>query len=202
MGRASSGIVASTLDYYVDVARSATSVASRREAPKAQPIWRAAVGQFASPGDVPSCCPVCVVTYMLLRRCAGIVIPTPGTSETTSPVAGGSMARDIAARLDGRISEFTLPNGLHFVVMERHVAPIVACHTYANVGAWNEEEGQTGTRVCACVYMYCMCSIYMGEWVGPCAHVSGYYLRRLLTLRMYTVYTYTMYTACLCLRVS
>lgn len=55
------------------------------------------------------------------------------------------MAEDLEKRLESRISEFTLAsNGMHFIVMERHNAPIVACNTYANVGAFDEEDGRTG----------------------------------------------------------
>lgn len=46
--------------------------------------------------------------------------------------------------LEARIQEFTLSNGLHFIVLERHIAPIVSCHTYADVGAFDEVDGQTG----------------------------------------------------------
>ena len=34
-----------------------------------------------------------------------------------------------------RVTEFTLPNGLHFVLLERHDAPVVSFHTYVNVGS-------------------------------------------------------------------
>lgn len=47
-------------------------------------------------------------------------------------------------KLQNRVSEFTLPNGLHFIVLERHNAPVLSCHTYANVGAFDEEDGRTG----------------------------------------------------------
>ena len=53
-------------------------------------------------------------------------------------------AMELERRLEERISEFELPNGLHFIVMERHNAPIVSVHTYANVGAFDERDGQTG----------------------------------------------------------
>lgn len=42
------------------------------------------------------------------------------------------------------MTEFTLSNGLHFIVLPRGNAPVVSCHTYANVGAWNEAPGATG----------------------------------------------------------
>ncbi len=51
---------------------------------------------------------------------------------------------DLESRLEGTISEFTLANGMHFVVKQRHNAPVVACHTYANVGAFDDEDGNTG----------------------------------------------------------
>lgn len=51
---------------------------------------------------------------------------------------------DLAAKLTARIQEFTLSNGLHFIVLERHIAPVVSCHTYADVGAFDEVDGQTG----------------------------------------------------------
>lgn len=59
----------------------------------------------------------------------------------------------LAARADDgsswtdRVSEFTLGNGLHFIVLERHNAPVVSCSTYANVGAFDEETGKTGEPV-------------------------------------------------------
>lgn len=42
------------------------------------------------------------------------------------------------------LTEFTLPNGLHFIVLERHEAPVVSFHTFANVGSANEVIGITG----------------------------------------------------------
>ena len=60
---------------------------------------------------------------------------------TTGRHADGA---DSWRKLEDRVSEFTLPNGLHFIVLERHTAPVLACHTYANVGAFDEEDGKTG----------------------------------------------------------
>ena len=58
--------------------------------------------------------------------------------------AGPLGVEELSAALEARVQEFTLPNGLHFLVLERHSAPIVACHTYADVGAFDEADGQTG----------------------------------------------------------
>lgn len=43
-----------------------------------------------------------------------------------------------------RVTEFTLDNGLHFVVVERHEAPVVSFVTWADVGGVNAVTGQTG----------------------------------------------------------
>lgn len=55
---------------------------------------------------------------------------------------------DFYDQLQKRVSEFTLENGLHFIVLERHVAPVVSCHIYADVGAFDEPNGQTGDDPC------------------------------------------------------
>lgn len=43
-----------------------------------------------------------------------------------------------------KVSEFTLDNGMKFIVLERHQAPVVSFMLYADVGAVNEAEGETG----------------------------------------------------------
>lgn len=42
------------------------------------------------------------------------------------------------------VTEFTLPNGLHFIVVERHEAPVVSFHTYVNAGSVDDPSGATG----------------------------------------------------------
>jgi predicted Zn-dependent peptidase len=46
--------------------------------------------------------------------------------------------------LQNRIQEFTLSNGLKFIVLERHDSPVVSFYTYADVGAAQETKGITG----------------------------------------------------------
>src|SRR3954451_1689451 len=43
-----------------------------------------------------------------------------------------------------KVTEFTLSNGLHFIVVERHDAPVVAFNSYANVGSVDDPSGKTG----------------------------------------------------------
>lgn len=47
-------------------------------------------------------------------------------------------------RFSDRISEFRLNNGLKFIVLENHDAPVVSFVTYADVGGVDEPNGQTG----------------------------------------------------------
>ncbi len=42
------------------------------------------------------------------------------------------------------VTEFTLANGLHFIAVERHEAPVVSFYTHANVGSVNDPKGETG----------------------------------------------------------
>src|SRR5436305_11198475 len=43
-----------------------------------------------------------------------------------------------------KVTEFTLANGLHFIVLERHEAPVVSFHTYVNAGSVDDPKGKTG----------------------------------------------------------
>jgi len=52
-------------------------------------------------------------------------------------------AQDLA-EFEKRMTEFTLDNGLKFLVLERHEAPVISFHIYADVGAVDEVKGITG----------------------------------------------------------
>jgi predicted Zn-dependent peptidase len=43
-----------------------------------------------------------------------------------------------------KVTEFTLPNGMRFLVIERHEAPVVSFHTYVNVGSVDDPSGESG----------------------------------------------------------
>ena len=46
--------------------------------------------------------------------------------------------------LKDQVKEYTLPNKMKFIVLERHDAPVVSFHVYADVGSANEDFGITG----------------------------------------------------------
>jgi predicted Zn-dependent peptidase len=47
-------------------------------------------------------------------------------------------------RVIDRVTEFKLDNGMKFIVLERHQAPVVSFLTYADVGGADEPDGKTG----------------------------------------------------------
>ncbi len=51
---------------------------------------------------------------------------------------------DVLASFEEKVTTFTLDNGLTFVVIERHDAPVVSFNTYADVGSINEPSGRGG----------------------------------------------------------
>ena len=61
----------------------------------------------------------------------------------TSMSSKSARAQDLA-KFEERMTEFTLDNGLKFLVLERHEAPVISFHTYADVGAVDEVRGITG----------------------------------------------------------
>jgi predicted Zn-dependent peptidase len=62
---------------------------------------------------------------------ARVASPTPSTQRYFDEVAK-------------RVTQFRLDNGMTFIVLERHQAPVVSFLTYVNVGGTNEPNGQTG----------------------------------------------------------
>ena len=57
---------------------------------------------------------------------------------------GQENSQALLDQFEEKVTTFTLDNGLTFVVVERHDAPVVSFHTYADVGSINEPKGKTG----------------------------------------------------------
>ncbi|MGH9665873.1 MAG: M16 family metallopeptidase, partial [Bryobacteraceae bacterium] len=43
-----------------------------------------------------------------------------------------------------KVTEFTIANGMHFIVVERHEAPVVSFNSYVNAGGVDDPSGETG----------------------------------------------------------
>ncbi len=76
------------------------------------------------------CLTMFIVVCALLVFAAGAV-----------PIPAG--AQDLA-EFEKRITEFTLENGMKFLVLQRHEAPVASFFTYADVGGVDEAKGVTG----------------------------------------------------------
>lgn len=61
-----------------------------------------------------------------------------------SLLLAGLVAAQSLADFEKRVTEFTLPNGLHFIIVERHGAPVVSFHTFVKAGAADDPTGRTG----------------------------------------------------------
>ncbi len=66
------------------------------------------------------------------------------TCMSTLVVGYPLLAQDMLSQFEENITVFTLSNGLQFIVLERHEAPVASFYTYANVGGVDEVKGVTG----------------------------------------------------------
>src|SRR3954463_13171550 len=68
---------------------------------------------------------------LLFALLPGILLPGMGSAQSLKD-------------FEKKVTQFTLANGMTFLVIERHDAPVVSFHTYANVGAVDDPKGRTG----------------------------------------------------------
>lgn len=71
------------------------------------------------------------IQFLLGLICAVLLVPSAGFSQNLEA-------------FEEKVTEFTLDNGLHFIIVERDVAPVAHFFTYVDVGAANEPVGNTG----------------------------------------------------------
>lgn len=85
--------------------------------------------------------------FLLLAFLTSLVLINPPVSAETVGPSSVEKSQSIQPYLDRvkqKVTTFKLKNGLKFIVLERHQAPVIAFHTYADVGGANEPVGQTG----------------------------------------------------------
>ncbi len=59
-------------------------------------------------------------------------------------LAAQNLADPYLKAFEKKVTEFTLPNGLHFILVERHEAPVLSFQTYVNAGSVDDPGGRTG----------------------------------------------------------
>src|SRR5947209_15325097 len=60
-----------------------------------------------------------------------------------SILAASSLFAQSLKEFEKRVTEFTLANGMHFIILERHEAPVVAFNATVNVGAVDDPAGSS-----------------------------------------------------------
>ncbi len=80
-----------------------------------------------------------ITSFTIMAEPAWAKEPLPN-----APVEETQSIQPYLDRVSKQVTEFTLKNGLKFIVLERHQSPTIAFHTYADVGGVDEPNGQTG----------------------------------------------------------
>lgn len=81
---------------------------------------------------------IAFVSLLLLNWSNYTVIPQARAESETQSI------QPYLNRVIDKVSEFTLDNGMKFIVLENHDAPVVSFFTYADVGGVDEPDGKTG----------------------------------------------------------
>lgn len=84
-----------------------------------------------------------LATFLAVLLLGWGTLPSVALARTETPAPAESI-QPYLDRVINKVSEFTLENGIKFIVLERHEAPIVSFITYADVGGANEPDGKTG----------------------------------------------------------
>jgi predicted Zn-dependent peptidase len=83
----------------------------------------------------------------MVKRCLGLVLILVLAFCPGALAFQGASPDDLAPYFDRvakDVQAFTLKNGMKFIVVERHRAPVVSFMLYADVGGVDEPDGQTG----------------------------------------------------------
>lgn len=87
-----------------------------------------------------------IVLLLLTALSWGVTLPVWARTESSgaAKVAPAQSIQPYLDRVMQRVTEFRLENGMKFIVLERHQAPVVSFLTYADVGGADEPDGKTG----------------------------------------------------------
>jgi predicted Zn-dependent peptidase len=87
--------------------------------------------------------PLILATFLAALLIGWGTLPSVALARTETPAPAESI-QPYLDRVINKVSEFTLENGIKFIALERHEAPVVSFVTYADVGGANEPDGKTG----------------------------------------------------------
>ena len=83
-----------------------------------------------------------LLTFLLAAVFSCGLLPGIALARSLVPITG--LNQSYLDRIAPYVSEFRLDNGMKFIVLERHQAPVVSFLTYADVGGADEPDGKTG----------------------------------------------------------
>jgi predicted Zn-dependent peptidase len=83
------------------------------------------------------------LNFMKRFACAGFIDRFACAALLTVLLPASLLCQSLSD-FEKNVTEFTLANGMHFIVVERHEAPVVAFNTFANVGSVDDPGGLTG----------------------------------------------------------
>jgi predicted Zn-dependent peptidase len=84
-----------------------------------------------------------LVTLLLTLFCSWGLLPGIAFAKTPTPTNSTSI-QPYLDRVIQNLTEFRLENGMKFIVLENHEAPVVSFVTYTDVGGVDEPDGKTG----------------------------------------------------------
>jgi predicted Zn-dependent peptidase len=90
-----------------------------------------------------------LIQSLVLSLCVALLswamLPVaPAFARTATPQAQPQSIQPYLDRVADQVTEFTLNNGMKFIVLRRPEAPVVSFMIHADVGGVNEEDGKTG----------------------------------------------------------
>ncbi|NER23130.1 MAG: insulinase family protein [Symploca sp. SIO1C2] len=86
-----------------------------------------------------------VIAAFLVASMLGLVAkPTEAWARSEVPTDTAGSIQPYLDNVIDKVTEFRLDNGIKFIVLERHSAPVVSFITYADVGGADEPDGKTG----------------------------------------------------------
>ncbi|NET53112.1 MAG: insulinase family protein [Merismopedia sp. SIO2A8] len=85
-----------------------------------------------------------IVAFLITIMLSWGIMPAVAWARTETPTTNRQSIQPYLDQVIKQVSEFRLDNGIKFLVLERHRAPVISFLTYADVGGVDEPDGKTG----------------------------------------------------------
>ena len=85
-----------------------------------------------------------LLTFLAVAVFSCVLSPGIALAQTQQTPTSDATIQPYLDRVVQQLTQFRLDNGINFIVLERHQAPVVSFLTYADVGGVDESDGKTG----------------------------------------------------------